>query len=82
VDIVADTHIIEKEATNSIFIVRCNLMQRAMLIELENIYTSGKLRNMSLILNAINMKAGRYGYKYGYNNGYSYSYGPKKSKKK
>ena len=78
IDIVADTHIIEKFATNSIFLIRCGLLERSMLGEIENIYNDKKLRNLSVILNGIDMKAGKYGYKYGYNNGSSYSYGPKK----
>ena len=81
IDIVADTHIIEKYATNCFFLVRCGLMERTMLNELENIYTSHKLNNLAVILNGVDMKAGRYGYKYGYNSGGSYSYGPKKKKK-
>lgn len=80
IDIVADTHIIEKYATNSIFLVRCGLLERSMLDEIENLYTEKKLTNMTLILNGIDMKAGKYGYKYGYNDGGKYSYGPKKKK--
>jgi hypothetical protein len=49
-----------------------------MLDEIENLYTEKKLTNMTLILNGIDMKAGKYGYKYGYNDGGKYSYGPKK----
>ena len=82
VDIVADTHIIEQYATNSLFLVRCGLLQRSMLGEIENLYTENKLKRMSVILNCIDMKAGKYGYKYGYNDGGKYSYGPKKWKKK
>ena len=78
IDIVADTHIIEKYATNSIFLIRCGLLERSMLNEVENIYNEGKLKNLSVILNGINIKAGKYGYKYGYNSGSNYSYGPKK----
>ncbi|MBO5864468.1 MAG: polysaccharide biosynthesis tyrosine autokinase [Bacteroidaceae bacterium] len=78
VDIVADTHIIEKFATNSIFLIRCGLLERSMLGEIETLYTEKKLNNLSVILNGIDMKAGKYGYKYGYNSGGSYSYGPKK----
>ena len=80
IDIVADTHIIGKHATNSIFLVRCGLLERSMLDEIENLYTEKKLTNMTLILNGIYMKAGKYGYKYGYNDGGKYSYGPKKKK--
>ena len=82
VDIVADTHIIEKYATNSIFLVRCGLLQRSMVAEIENVYTENKLKKMSVILNGIDMKAGKYGYKYGYNSGGKYSYGPKKNRRK
>ena len=82
IDIVADTHIIEQYATNSLFLVRCGLLQRSMLGEIENLYTENKLKRMSVILNGIDMKAGKYGYKYGYNDGGKYSYGPKKKKKK
>ena len=78
IDIVADTHIIEKYATNSIFLIRCGLLERSMLGEIENIYNEKKLNNLSVILNGIDIKAGKYGYKYGYNNGYDYSYSPKK----
>ncbi len=80
IDIVADTHIIEKYATNCIFLVRCGLLERSMLDEIENLYTEKKLTNMTVILNGIDMKAGKYGYKYGYNDGGKYSYGPKKKK--
>lgn len=78
IDIVADTHIIEKYATNNIFLIRCGLLERSMLHEVENIYTSKKLKNLAVILNGIDMKAGKYGYKYGYNNYSRYSYSPKK----
>lgn len=79
-DIVADTHIIGKFATESIFLIRCGLLERSMLGEVEKLYTEKKLCNLSVILNGIDIKAGKYGYKYGYNNGSNYSYGPKKTK--
>ncbi len=79
-DIVADTHIIGKFATESIFLIRCGLLERSMLGEVEKLYTEKKLTNLSVILNGIDIKAGKYGYKYGYNNGSNYSYGPKKTK--
>ena len=81
IDIVADTHIIEKYATNCMFLVRCGLLQRSMIGEIENLYTENKLKKLSVILNGIDMKAGKYGYKYGYNDGGKYSYGPKKKRK-
>ena len=80
IDIVADTHIIGKFATESIFLIRCGLLERSMLGEVEKLYTEKKLNNLSVVLNGIDIKAGKYGYKYGYNNGSNYTYGPKKTK--
>ncbi|MGM9741511.1 MAG: GumC family protein [Candidatus Cryptobacteroides sp.] len=75
VDIVADTQIIESLADRTVFIVRAGLFERAMLPELESIYTQKKYKNMSLILNATESTGGRYGYRYGYKYGYRYGYG-------
>ena len=46
-------------------------MERYMLPEIDNIYTTKKYKNMSIILNGT-LGGGKYGYKYGYNYGYSY----------
>ncbi|MDR1624479.1 MAG: polysaccharide biosynthesis tyrosine autokinase [Tannerellaceae bacterium] len=75
VDIVADTQIIEKLADRTIFIVRAGLLKRSMLLELENIYTNKKYKNMSLMLNGTTGSGGRYDYRYGYKYGYHYGYG-------
>ena len=80
VDIVADTHIIEKQATNTFFLVRAGLLERSMLNDIENIYDTGKLKNMSIILNGVDTKGSKYGYRYGYRYGYhygNYTYGNK-----
>ena len=84
VDIVADTHIIERHATGTFFLVRAGVLERSMLEELENIYTEGKLKNMTVIINCVEAKGSRYGYRYGYKYGYhygSYNYGSKKGRK-
>lgn len=55
----------------TIFVVRVGKLDRRMLPELEKIYRSGQLNNMSLILNgAITNKVGYGGYGYGYGYGY------------
>lgn len=71
VDIVADTQIIGSLADRTVFIVRAGLFERAMLPELETLYTEKKFNNMSLILNGTDNGSGRYGYRYGYKYGYS-----------
>ena len=85
IDIIADTHIIERHATGTFFLVRTGMLERSMLEELENIYTEGKLKNMAVIINSVEAKGSRYGYRYGYKYGYhygSYNYGSKKTSNK
>lgn len=76
VEVVADAYIINRYADLTLFIVRAGLLERSMIPEIERLYTSGKLRNMGLILNGTSVYKGyhRYGYSYSYNYGYSYSH--------
>lgn len=79
IDIVADTHIIEKFTDRTIFLVRAGIMEREMVADLEDIYRENKLKNMSVILNGVDTAGHKYGYRYSYRYGYhnsrSYSYG-------
>ncbi len=81
IDIVADTHIIEKFADRTFFLVRANVMERSKLHELDTVYTENKLKNIAVILNGVYTGSNRYGYKYsyryGYHNSYHYGYGQK-----
>ncbi len=81
IDMVADTHIIEKFADRTFFLVRANVMERNMVPELETLYTENKLKNLAVILNGVYAGSNRYGYKYsyryGYHNSYHYGYGQK-----
>lgn len=81
VDMVADTHIIEKLADRTFFLVRAGVMDRAMIPDIENLYNDNKLKNISIILNGVDAGGNRYGYKYsyryGYHNSYHYGYGEK-----
>ena len=72
IELVADTHIIEKYADRSIFVVRAGLLERNMLPELERIYHEQKFKNMAVILNGTE---GNGSYHYGYRYGYHYGYG-------
>ncbi|HHV84495.1 MAG TPA: CpsD/CapB family tyrosine-protein kinase, partial [Petrimonas sp.] len=73
VEIVADTSIINKLTDMTLFIIRVGLLDRSLLPEIENFYTSRKLGNMSLILNGTIQANTRYGYyRYGYRYGYAY----------
>lgn len=83
IELVADTHIIEKYADRTIFVVRAGLLERSMLPELENLYTEQKFKNMAVLLNGTEGGGSyRYGYRYGYHYGYGsgYHYGNEKLK--
>lgn len=75
IELVADTHIIEKYADRTIFVVRAGLLERSMLPELESLYTERKFKNMTVILNGTEGNGSyRYGYRYGYHYGYGKGY--------
>ncbi len=82
VELVADTHIIEKLADRTVFVVRAGLFERNMLPELKKIYSEKKYKNMTMILNGTKSGNGRYGYRYGYHYGYGsgYYYGTDKKR--
>ena len=83
IELVADTHIIEKYADRTIFVVRAGLLERSMLPDLEALYTEHKFKNMAVLLNGTEGNGSyRYGYRYGYHYGYgsSYYYGNEKQK--
>lgn len=84
IELVADTHILAKYADHTIFVIRAGLLERSMLIELQNIYTEQKFHNMAMILNGTEGNGSyRYGYRYGYHYGYGsgYHYGNDSRKK-
>lgn len=74
VDVVADTQIIERQSDRTIFVIRAGLLERAMVVDLENIYRTKRLKNLTIVLNGTQATDNRYGYRYGYKYGY-YGYG-------
>lgn len=72
IDVVADTSIIAKEVDRSIFVVRAGLLERGMISEVDKIYKSGRLKNMTVMLNGTEYSTSGYGYRYGYSYGYGY----------
>lgn len=69
---VADVQIISRVADMCIYVIREGLMDRRRLHEIEELYASGKLPRMSILLNDVRYKHAGYGYGYGY---YGYGYG-------
>lgn len=64
-EILADTGIIARHADRTLFVMRAGLFDRKRVYDLEEDANCGKLKNMSVILNATSW-GGRYGYKRGY----------------
>lgn len=69
---VADAQIISRIVDLSIYVIREGLMDRRRLSDVENLYTSGKIPHMAVLLNDTHYKYAGYGYGYGY---YGYGYG-------
>lgn len=85
IDIVPDATIIEKYCDTTLFVIRAGMVDKRDLPDLQTLYDSKRIRNMSLILNSIDYKKNRkYGYgSYGYGYGYGgYGYGGYGSKRK
>ena len=75
IDIVTDTDIIEKSADSTMFVVRCGLLERSVIPELDKLQAENRFKNISIIVNGTDVLSGRYGYRYGYRYGRSYGYG-------
>ena len=75
VDIVADTSIIARIADMTIFVMRAGLMDKRALPMVDEVAKGGLYPRMSVVLNGVAQKEGRYGYgRYGYGYGYKYEY--------
>ena len=76
VAIVTDTLLLAPYVDINLFIVRQRYTSRNTLEMVEQLYRQGKLKNLAIVINDINI-SGYYGYglRYGYSLGYGYSYG-------
>lgn len=75
VGLVADTLIISRVTDATVYICRADHTPKSDLDLANSLYREQKLRNMSIILNGIDMKKRKYGYYYGYGAGLGKSYG-------
>ena len=74
--LVTDAFVLAKYADHSIFLIRQNFTPKTLLKNVEEFYRSGRLKNISVLLNDIYKTGPGYGYEYHY--GYGYGYGNKK----
>ena len=68
VEIVTDADIIKQWADMTLFVVRANLLEKALLPDIERYYTEKRFNKLAIVLNGTE-SIGHYGYKYGYYKG-------------
>lgn len=61
VDIVVDTQIMEKYVGSTIFVIRAGLLEKSSVQDVDELYTSARFKNMSIVLNGTNPDISRYG---------------------
>lgn len=66
VDIVVDTQILSPFTDRTIFVVRAGVLEKSSLGEIDNMYKEGKLKGLSVLINATDAKDSRYGGSRGY----------------
>jgi capsular exopolysaccharide synthesis family protein len=78
--LVTDAFVISKFVDHTVFVLRQNYSPKAFIRSIDEFYKSGKLVNMSIMLNDIYKSGLGYGYgqEYAYHYGYEYGYGIKK----
>lgn len=61
IDVVADTQIIEKYASQTIFVVRAGLLERKAVAEIDEMYSKNRFSRMCIVLNGTDRANSRYG---------------------
>lgn len=80
--LVTDAFVISKFVDHTVFVLRQNYSPKEFVRSIDEYYRSGKIKNISILLNDIYKSGLGYGYGqgYAYNYGYSYGYGYGKRK--
>ena len=75
--IIADASLINRHSQLTIYIMRDGKIDKRYLEDLQKMYDSNKIKELTILLNDIKVNSKRYGYGYGYSygNGYGYGYG-------
>lgn len=77
--IVADAFLLADHADHMIFVTRQDYTPKSLLRSVNEYYTTGRLKNISILLNDIFKSGPGYGYGYNYGYGYGYGYGKRKN---
>jgi capsular exopolysaccharide synthesis family protein len=77
--LITDGLVLSKYADHTVYIVRQNYTPRSVLQAATEIYVSGKIQNLSIVLNDVLRSGPGYGYGYAYD--YGYGYGARRKKR-
>lgn len=72
--IISDPLVVNKYVDGTIYVVRCGYSDLRFVDEIESASESGRLRNLSIVVNSVNFGGKTYG-RTGYGYGYGYGYG-------
>jgi capsular exopolysaccharide synthesis family protein len=75
VGIVSDGIPMMQKADYPLYILRANYSRKMFIIQINKLIAENKVKNLSIILNGVEMSRIKYGYGYGYSYGYGYGYG-------
>jgi len=75
VGIVSDGIPIMQIADYPLYILRANYSRKMFIAQINKLINENKVKNISIILNGVEMSKLKYGYGYGYSYGYGYGYG-------
>jgi tyrosine-protein kinase Etk/Wzc len=64
-----------QDADYAFYVIKADQSPRTFISYINNLADNKSLKNLSLILNGMDERSGKYGYGYGYHYGYSYGYG-------
>lgn len=81
IGLVTDASAILSKTDLSVYVIRAGYSHKSAINNVNNIYKSKKLNNLSVVINDVKVE-GMYGYKYGYAYGYGYGYYEEDNKKK
>jgi hypothetical protein len=65
---VADAITLEKYSDIVVYVIRANYLDKRMLHIPKKLNKTGKLKNMTIVMNGLNLENHKYGYGYGYSN--------------
>lgn len=76
--IITDAFPLAEYADHTIFLVRQNYTPKELLKTVQDFYSTGKLKSISIVFNDVYKSGPGYGYGYSYDYGYAYGYGKKR----